>query len=539
MKHRSLLLVALVLVGGLAPPVRGQGEVERPSAMRLFPYETLAFARVAHGRELYERFRQTGFGAMLDDPQMSGFLEATWGFAGDQYTENAAERVGFAWEDWSRIPQGEIAVGVIDRDEGDMGVLMLADFDEAQEDVDYFIEKFDERWAAEGMVVEQQDVDGQTITVVRRGDDRSSSFGYLVKDACLVGSNDETLLRHVLDRWAGRVPVVQPLVDEQAVDAETISSEPLPGERSLAENTEFATILQECSTQLEESPQVVLYTSPIQLLKRAFRGNTGATVALATFPALGLDGVLGAGGTLTFATENWDSISHLHILLGNPRSGVLTLLRFQSGDSTPPDYVPANVYGYSTAYVDAPGIYERLVQLVDQFRYEGAFEDSVDNGISAGLGVDFKEVVINNLAGRATLVTSYDEPRRVQGEQRALAVTLLDSELASQALASISEKFGDRLEQQELGGATYYAFVPRRFRDRPEEERRMTPCFAVLEDTLIASSSTSLFQAMLEAHQGTRPRLADSIEFKVIQSRVERSRAVGNWSCSTTRTQPR
>ena len=434
MKLLHWLLVTMVLTTASLPR-QGWAQDElppvRPSAMRLMPYETIAFARIAHGRELYERFRETGFGNMLSDPDVAPFLDATWNFAGEQYAEHAQENVGFEWSDFSRIPKGEIAIAVVDRGRANMGVLLLADFDGAQEDVDYFLEKFDERWAAEGMVVEQQQIDGQTATIVRQGDDRSSSFGYLVKDTCLVGSNDETLLEHVLDRWAGRVPVVEPTEEDLE---ESDSDEPLPGQRSLAENGSFVTILQECSTQLEEPPQIVLYADPITLIRRVFAGNTGAAIAIATFPALGLDGILGVGGTSTFSTEKWNSVGHLHLLLDNPRSGVLTLLRFKQGDITPPDYVPANIYGYSTAYLDAPGIYERLVQLVDHFRYEGAFEESIENGISQQLGVDFKEVVINNLAGRATLLASFDEPTRFQGEQRVAVFTLVDPSLAEKAL---------------------------------------------------------------------------------------------------------
>jgi hypothetical protein len=201
---------------------------------------------------------------------------------------------------------------------------------------------------------------------------------------------------------------------------------------------------------------------------------------------------------------------------------VLTLLRFKQGDITPPDYVPDNVYGYSTSYLDAPGIYERLVQLVDHFRYEGAFEESIENGISQQLGVDFKEVVINNLAGRFTLITSFDEPTRFQGEQRVAVFTLVEPSLAEEALERIAEKFGDRFEKQEFSGQTYYTSIPRFFRDMPEEERPFSPCFAVLDDSLVLSQSTSLFRAMVETKQGTRPPLSDSIRFKVIQSRVER-----------------
>src|SRR5690606_32468002 len=123
-----------------------------------------------------------------------------------------------------------------------------------QDDLDFFLERLSERWEAEGMVVEEIDVDGDTLTVVRQGDNRSSSFGYLVKEACIVGSNDEALLRHLLDRWAGRIPMVEAAVeDEDQVEA----GQPLRGEQPLADNKNFQTILRECSTQLEEPPQIV------------------------------------------------------------------------------------------------------------------------------------------------------------------------------------------------------------------------------------------------------------------------------------------
>lgn len=520
MKPRQILPVFLIAAILLPTSLCwGQEEVERPSAMRLFPYETLAFARVAHGRELYERFRSTGFGRMLDDPEVAPFIQDTWAFAGRQFDDNAAEDAGFIWEDLSHVPKGEIAIGVIDRGNANMGVLLLADFDGHQEDVDFFLQLLEDRWEREAMTVEKTDLDGETLTVVRRGDDRSSTFGYVVKQTCMVGSNDETLLRHVFDRWAGRTPQVEPVEDADDEDAAE-TSEP-SGTKTLADNHNFQTIFRECSTQLEEPPQILFYVDPITTLRRAFRGNFGAGVVLATFPALGLDGVLGVGGTATFATEEWDSLMHLHVLLDNPRSGVLTLLRFEKGDITPPDYVPANAYGYSTTHVDAPGIYERLVQLVDQFRYDGAFEESIENNISEELGIDFREVLINNLAGQATLVTGYDEPPRPLGEQRALCATLVDPELAVKALETIAED-KDALEEREFGGVTYYLFTPRFARDRAEEDRIFTPCYAVLDDTLIATTSMSLLHQLIEAQQGTRPRLADSIEFKVIQSRVER-----------------
>ncbi|MGI9455756.1 MAG: hypothetical protein ACR2NU_04295 [Aeoliella sp.] len=523
MNSTRIAMVVLCCMTFLVAPAP-VAQAERPTAMKLFPYETLAFVRVAHGRELYESFRQTGFGQLVQDPQVQPFLGETWDLAGRQFDENASEEVGFSWDDISRIPKGEIAVALVARGTSDPGVLVLADFDGEQEDADYLMEKFRQRWEAEGMVTEEQPLEGDTLIVVREGDNRDTSFGYLLKETCLIASNDEVLLAHVLDRWAGRSVIVEPpeeTTDEEA-NEDAATAEPMPGERTLAENPSFVSILRDCSTQLEEPPQIVFYADPLGIFKTLAGDDTGARIAIATFPALGLDGILGVGGTMSFATEKWDGLAHFHLLLDNPRSGVLTLLRFESGDVTPPEYVPADVYGYSTAYVDAPGIFDRLNQLVDKFRYEGSLRESIDSGISEPLGFDYEDVLINNFAGRFTLVTSYDKPHKVQGEQRAVVATLLDPEKTKSALGKIEEQFGDRFEQAEFGGVDYYAFVPRAFRDMPEEDRPFTACFCVLDDNLILSSSVNIFEAMIEAHQGTGPRLADSIEYKVIQSRVER-----------------
>ncbi|WP_145246300.1 hypothetical protein [Aeoliella mucimassa] len=491
--------------------------------MRLFPYETAAFFRIAHGRELYERWRQTGVGAMLNDPEVAPLVGGIWSLVGDQFNERNSEEAGFEWADLDRIPQGEVAIGLIDRGDDNLGILLLADFDGAQENVDFLVEVLDQRWADRAMVVEEQEIGGETVTIVRDGDDRSSSFGYLIKDCCLIGSNDEVLLGHVLDRWAGRTPTVE-LTEEDVAesDDDTLEPGPLPGERSFAENPQFQTILKECSTQLEEPPQIVAYIDPILVVRRTMRGNVGASITLATFPALGLDGILSLGGTSSFATENWDTLMHMHLLLDNPRAGVLTLLRFVDGDITPPDYVPAQACNYGTTYLDPVGIYDRVIQLYDHFRYDGAFLDEVESGATNAWGVDFREYFIDNLSGRVTLYSGFDEPNRIQGEQHAICLELIDPEVGQELLDAIRETAGEFWEDVEFGGVQYYSMAPPWMRNMPEENRPFTPAVGILDNTLIVTMSSNVLEQMIEAHQDSRPRLSDSIEYKVIQSRVER-----------------
>lgn len=484
---------------------------QRPSAMKLFPEETLAFVRVAHGMDFVERFRTTGFGQLLRGPELQPLVNDAWQLAGDRYQEDARERVGIDWDDLSRLPKGELAVGIVPRGGTRPGVLLLADFDGEEEDADFFADRLRERWETEGRVVEETEIDGDTLIVVRRGENRNTSFGYLFKETCLLASNDETLLRELLDRWKGRAT--------GTLDAE--GEEGTSG-LALADKKEFVDILRECSTQLEEPPQLVFYADPLGLLRHFTRGNPGMAVVMATFPQLGLDGILGVGGTVSLASERWEGLTHLHLLLDNPRSGVLTLLRFKEGEIAPPSYVPADVYGYGTMHADVPGIFERLNQLVDKFRYDGSFRDSIEQGPWSRFDVDLEEDLINNLAGRMVLVTSYDVPRRLQGEMRAIGLTLVDPQITRDALESVVEQLPERMEKREFGGVEYVAMAPRFGADLPEEERPFSPAICILDDTLIFSSSTSLLEQMLAAHQGTNQALADSVGFKVIQSRVER-----------------
>ena len=117
---------------------------------------------------------------------------------------------------------------------------------------------------------------------------------------------------------------------------------------------------------------------PITAFSRLSRGNTGAQTVLALFPALGLNGIQGAGGSITFATEEFDALTHLHLLLDSPRKGVLELLALKSGDTTPETWVPADAASYMTVNWDLAQTYSKFASLFDSIRGEGALASSFE-----------------------------------------------------------------------------------------------------------------------------------------------------------------
>jgi len=76
--------------------------------------------------------------------------------------------------------------------------------------------------------------------------------------------------------------------------------------------------MSQCQGDPQEPPQLNWYVDPIELLRRAGRGNLSTQAGLAMLSGLGLDGVQAVGGSMTFATEQFDGISEAHLLLETP-----------------------------------------------------------------------------------------------------------------------------------------------------------------------------------------------------------------------------
>src|SRR4029079_6871425 len=104
----SIVLLATLVVSAICPSALAE-KAERPSAMKLFPEETVVFVRVANAHEFGEKFQQTSMGRMIRDPQMKPFVDSLYGKAGDLYAEHAENKVGISWDDLKKLPKGEVA----------------------------------------------------------------------------------------------------------------------------------------------------------------------------------------------------------------------------------------------------------------------------------------------------------------------------------------------------------------------------------------------------------------------------------------------
>ena len=228
------------------------------------------------------------------------FGSATQAFARVQ------DEIGVSLGEILSIPQGEVCAAVVGREQGQPAFVVLVEVGEKMP----IVQKAARACRTGGGQEREHQADRRGR---RRDADDSRRQGHAVRARGRgVFGSDPGLVKEVLRTWTG---------DE--------------GAETLADNREFTSIMSRSVGTKDERPQVTWFVDPIELFKNLSRENAGGQMALAMLPVLGLDGVKAAGGSMIYATEEFDSIAHMHLLLDNPRSGVLEMIAMQAGDTSP------------------------------------------------------------------------------------------------------------------------------------------------------------------------------------------------------------
>lgn len=492
----------------------------RPSAMKLFPQDTLVFVRLANAHEFGERIQQTALGRMIRDPQLKPFVDHLYSKAGDIYVQKAEGKVGVTWDDLKKLPQGEVAFAVIAREHQTPALLLMVDQGSEPSVADKLVDKVLDIADKKGGEFSKEKIGDVEVTVVRDHDNQNRVFGVCERENTILVATDPNVLRNVLWHWdhSGDTDVsgpAQPTADS-APPKDNASKNPdadFTPTRTLAENVRFATVLRECRRKQDPPPHLIFFVDPIGLVRNIGRDNGGMQFALGLLPSLGVDGLIGLGGALTYSTDEYDDLAQFHVLLENPRAGVMQLPAFEPGDTAPQPFVPRAIESYLAWHWNLRTTYNRLAALVDQYRFKGSVDKFVKEKISDKLGIDFLTQIIDNLKGRFTWMIGFDRPAHLQGHQHVFAAELVDEKAATEALATVIGKFPDLFDERHFGNVTYYAIMPKRLKDKPEEERMMSPFVAVTDGYLFVGGSCQQFESCVAARDGTEDRLVDSDDY--------------------------
>lgn len=551
--YRGKMLQAWIAPVLLAASMFATAHAERPSAMKLFPEETLVFLRIRDAHDLGEKASSTSFGRMFHDPQLRPFIESIYGKVGELYTSEAEGKLGISWEDLKKLPKGEVAFGVIARPEQRPALLLLIDQGDEASVADKLVDKALDFAQQKGADFSKEKIGDVEVTVVRDHDRDNRMFGVFEREHTIVVATDPNVLRRLLWHWdhpdgkgaedsvkvqAAATAEKETKSDDAVASAdakpenkESKDVEFVPG-RTLSQNERFATILKSCRRPQDPPPNIAFYIDPIELLHNVGRGNAGLQFAVGLFPSLGIDGIMAIGGSITYAVDEYDNLSQFHVLLENPRSGVLLLPSFQPGDTAPQGFVPLATENYIAFNYSVRTTYDRLIELIDQYRYKGSVDKFVKENISDKLGIDLPTKVFDNLKGRFTWIIGFDRPAKLQGQQHVIAAELVDEAAAQESLKTVLDRYPEMFEERQFGNVKYYAIAAKQIKEQeennPERPQPFHPFIAIMDGYVFVGTSCYRFEQCVAARDGTVERLIDSPDY------IRTSAVIGHETQGTT-----
>lgn len=491
-----LLPVVLLLAGfsWIAPAARA----ERPVAPKLLPEQTLAYFRVLDTPQLIARFRETSIGRMGQDEAIKPLVSEFYAALQDLWS-NIEERVGLPLNQVLDIPQGEICIAFVAVPEGPTGLVVILDVKDRLLAARKLLEK-GEVFATENQFSKTTEkLDGHDINLYA-GPNGNVRAVQLEREGTIVITSGKPVMQLVLDAWAGKV------------------------EKTLADNDRFNTIMNRCQGTPDDPPQITYYADPISLVKLAARGNVAAQTGLALLPVLGVDGIQGLGGSLIFSTGEFDDVSHFHLLLENPRNGVVEMLAMGSGDTTPENWVPADAMSYLTVHWNIDETYRKGAKLYNSLMAEGAAEAEIKRRVQDAIGLDFETEILAHVTGRVTHSSWVQKPVKLNGGANILGLKLKDGKAFEPVFEKLTEKFAENLEKRSFAGTTYYA-IKRPERDEAEPPmnfRRPDPCLAILGDYFIMTDSSLALEEAITTNNSPSKSLAGELDFKLIASKIKR-----------------
>lgn len=507
--HRGIVTAALAC----ALPMSFASSVlaERPTAPQLFPAQTLVYFRVDDSRDMKAKMSEASTGKMFNDPELKPIVDELYGSA-IKLTAQMQEVIGVNLEELLAIPNGEMAFGFYFNEKKPAIVALLEAGDELPA-LEIILSRAEEQAAREADRTEEK-VGDITLVIWKNRNRIDQEVAYFIDQGVFVAANQVDAARKLADVWQGK------------------TGEGKEKYKTLAENRKFLTVMSQCVGSEGERPQASFYVDPIAILKGAINssGDAGGAAVLAILPALGVDGLQSVGGSVILGTKEFDSIIHGHIQLASPRRGLMEVLRPKNGSTTPENWVPSDVGSYMTLNWDVPKTVSSVAKIVDNFQGEDWFKGRMEQ---AGERFDIKiqEDIIDQIAGRMTIVQGFVKPFRMNSGTNLFAVQLKDPEKFKE---SVLPKINAFIEKQARGGAvpqaktgttgTFYLIEvggQRENRPSPEVIRRPKLCYGVMGDYFFFSDDTYMIDEIISAEEGRRDLLADDEDYKMISDKVK------------------
>ncbi len=522
-----LLAFILTLAIGLVPS-RAQ---DRPATEALLPETTVLFVQLDNWQDFVDKMQDSSMGKMLSDRDVAPVVDNVWEELKSAYQSELKDEIGFELDDIVSLPHGEITIAVIAPRRKDPEFVFILETDPESEAADRVLNQSRELIEREGGEIEvEENEDGIEIETMYADGTRLRMFR---KDGLIVGSTSEEELQHIIDRWMGR-------------EVEKV--------RPLASNRKFITIMNRCRGGQATLPEARIFIDPIELARSATRGDIGSQFVINLLPILGLDGLLGMGGSILLNEDDFASVTHAHVLLAEPRKGIFQMFAFRPTDYRPEAWMPVGASNYFTSSWDLPLMVSELTKIIETFQEEGTVDRFFENNLDTELGFNVREDLIFNLTGRFTFAQWIEGEVALNSQVPIFAFQVRDVELMENCLEKVFERINRdtpedspfRWERGSHRGTVIYemneegmAGIQERQFERQNQNREERgqpgyqvrvnanvdrPSFALIDDYLIISpQSPDALRRAIDTNQGQVESLVDSDDFRRVSDKMIKS----------------
>ncbi|TWU17697.1 hypothetical protein Pla52o_49120 [Novipirellula galeiformis] len=524
-----LVRVFLLLLAVVANPTLGTAEEKAaiPGAPHLLPEDTLLYVRVDNAAEFRKSLQDSSIGRMLADPKLKPFAGDIYHTAAELFDSISSE-VGVSLDELLAIPNGQVAAAMMPGNLSD-GPANASGQDETQDDSDEAIRRRIARKRRQQnslgglFIIESGEQTKDMMAIVLRLEERLLQSGYVRR----VSNVENVDLVRLIPARQG-APEVEYFESQQTVvlgighqTAENALQRWLGRSKdpSMADSANFANVISRCIGAEATRPQLTFYADPYHIVERLVKRGGAAALVWPLLEELGISKFRGVGGSSFAGGDVFDDISHFHVLIDSPRDGFFGVLRPETVDVVPPDWVPSDVTAYTTFKWDFSKAYENLDKILAKFQGEAPLQRIIEEPFLKATGLKIQEDILENLTGRYVSATWLEQPVKLNSQITARAFELKDPDAAKAVIARFRERKPEALSVETIAGAVVYSSTRTR-RNVPEGLRQPEPSMAILGHWLITGDSRNFLTRIIQANAGSLPRLVAVSEFDLVASEL-------------------
>ncbi|QDV36011.1 hypothetical protein [Tautonia plasticadhaerens] len=492
MRSPIRVLAGSALLGVLATAAPAVAQVPGENAL---PGSTLAIVKVSSASDLREALGDSQFGRLLADPAMEPLLEDIRTKLDDLNTQ-LKQRIGVTLKELVETPQGPAWLAVT-RAEAEIPVaaILVADAGENAARMDEIMTKGTEQLEKEaGGQSRTEEFQGKTLHIIQPPAEDSPPLVWSSEGSVYFIGVGIDAMKDLLANAGGR-------------------------EDSLAASANY----QALGEKLGTDSQVCWYIDiqqAIQLVVQAAAEQGGeAGQAEALLRTLGVDQLKAVGGTVDFATGEFDSVAKTFVYAPGQRSGILRLFQMPPIDATPEPWVPATVASYQTLSWDLDAAYTALGDLVNMF-LPGALEN-VERGLQGpgGETIRFQQDIFGPIGDRVSIIADFAEEGEeidAQSQRGLVAIALEDEQAFQTTLNKVFAIAGLAPEKRDFQGTTIYDVeLPElpAAPGAPQLQLDGNVSIAIAKGYLFATGRAPLLEQIL---RGGGSSLADDSQFRAV-----------------------